>query len=295
MFENMSTGSMVVMVAIILTAIAVIYQQTKKKEYKDIDLPIPETRRTDLLYGYYSALDRTYDQVKGHVNLFWYSHFFGVEQFIAMLKETDCKIVVDLAPYLFEGTGKRGATVKASAESDLRGFFAWLKFEGVLNKITYLYPKDEPNLFCKNAEEHLKAIEIVKSVRAEFSELANAKLAVIYAGGGYWMNMEHFDVVAVDNYDQKSELLTVGDHANLVSQLKPHQKTFLVPGPSFGHPPEPWVAYALRNPHEVEGVIPFIWFDDVNHKDTAYTGLEALPAETQQKWVHAANICLNKA
>lgn len=284
----------VILAAIVAVAVFVIYKNSKK-EYSDIDLPIPSTRRTDLLYGYYSSLDRTFEQVKDHVNLHWFSHFYPVQQLIQEMKNHNAAFVVDISNYLFEGSGKRGRYFKENAESELRGFFAWLKFEGVLDKITYLYPIDEPNLFCKSEEDHLKALQATKKVMAEFSELAKTELAVMYAGGGYWMNMHLHQVVAVDNYDQKSESLTTGDHADLVSHMQPNQKTFLVPGPGFGHKPDPWIAYALLNPQQVVGVIPFIWFDDPNHKDVPYTGLEAAEESFKQQWVHAGNICLNKA
>lgn len=284
-----------VLIALVVIAV-LIYNQVKKKEYKDIELQIPATRRSDLVYGYYSAIERTFDQVSDHVNLFWFSHFSSIEQLISIMKNTNVKIVVDLAPYLYEGSGKRKGVFRGDAAmADLRAFFHRLRDAGVLHKVTYLYPKDEPNLFMASAEEHLKGIHVVKALRAEFEELRNARLAVIYAGGGDWMNIEHFDVVAVDNYDQKSELLTIGDHADLVKNLSHNQKTFLIPGPSFGHLPDPWVAYALLNPNQVEGVIPFIWFDHPDHKDTSYTGLEAQPQEFRDKWIRAANICLNRA
>jgi hypothetical protein len=152
---------------------------------------------------------------------------------------------------------------------------------------------DEPNLFCKDEQNHLEAIQIVKSVRKMFYELKDSKLAVLYAGGGNWMNIKEFDVVGVDNYEQKSQSLTKGDHADLVKAKLPHQKTFIVPGPAFGHAADPWVAYALLHPEEVEAVVPFIWFDDANHKDTNYTGLEALPKEFRDDWIDAGHICVN--
>ena len=71
--------------ALVLVAFFILKKKDKKK-YKDIDLPIPDTRRTDLLYGYYSSLDRTFDQVKDHVNLFWYSNFFGRDKLIEIMK-----------------------------------------------------------------------------------------------------------------------------------------------------------------------------------------------------------------
>ena len=103
-----------------------------------------------------------------------------------------------------------------------------------------------------------------------------------------------YDVVGVDDYDQKSELLTIGEHARLLKEKNWNQTTFLVPGAAFGQNPNPFVAYALLNPTEVEAVVPFIWFDDPDHKDVPYTGLEAQSEEQQALWRKAGNICLNK-
>ena len=83
-------------------------------------------------------------------------------------------------------------------------------------------------------------------------------------------------------------------HAELVAALKPGQKTFLVPGPAFGHKPEPWLAYAHSNPDQVVAIIPFIWFDDPNHKDVNYTGLEAASEELRQAWINAGKSCVAK-
>lgn len=294
MFDQFTHIHWVVLAVIAIVLAVVGYQKATKKKYHDVVIPMPEKLRKDLIYGYYSAIERTYDQVKDHVNLFWFTHFSSIEQLIGIMKETDWKIVVDLSPYLHvKEPGKKGKlVVKESAEGDLRDFFARLKFEGVLAHLTYLTTNDEPNVFTKNAEEHLKAINIVKKVRAEFSELKDTKLMVIYAGNGDWMNIGEFDVVGMDNYGQKSQALTDGAHAQLVAALKPNQKTILVPGAGFGQKPDPWLAYAHSHPDEVEAIIPFIWFDDPNHKDVNYTGLEAMPEEFRKLWIDAGRSCI---
>lgn len=279
--------------ALVLVVFFVIKKKDKKK-YKDIDLPIPDTRRSDLLYGYYSSLDRTFDQVKDHVNLFWYSNFFGRDNLIEIMKSTDnMRFVVDLAPMVQRKEGGKGVLLE-TAEQELKIFFDTLKENGVLHKVTYLYPVDEPNLFVKSAEEHKKMIQAVQNVRMQYKELNSAKLACIYGRGKPFWNIEMYNVVGVDDYDQKSEVLTIGEHARLLKEKGWDQTTFLVPGAAFGQNPSPFVAYALLNPTEVEAVVPFIWFDDPGHKDVPYTGLEAQSEEQQAIWRQAGNICLNK-
>lgn len=320
----MDTGSIApwqaAVVVFIVIAIIVILERRKKKKqerasYKDIDLAIPPTRRGDLLYGYYSSILGTYEAVKDHVNLFWHSKFFPDEVFIEILKKTTHAVVFDVASYLTtreettpwykklliklkvlkDKSRSFTSVFHVEGEEHLRQFFLHLRAEGVLTKITYLYPKDEPNLFMKNASEHLKVIQATKRLRDEFQELAHVRLACIYGRGKPFWNIEEYDVVGVDDYDQKSECLTIGEHARLLKAKQPHQRTMLVPGPAFGHNPAPWIAYALLNAEEVEMVIPFLWFDDPNHKDVAYTGLEAASEDFKKLWIEAADIALNKA
>ena len=273
-----------------------IYKKLTEVKYGDIELPPPSTYppRNDLLFGYYSSLENCYAQTKDLINLIWYSHFYGVDKFIEILKETTHSVVLDVAPLCLDASVSRAEVVKPDAAENLRNYFKMLESHGVLHKITHLYPKDEPNIFMASAEEHLKLIKLVKSVAAEFEGLHDVKLAVIYARGKPFWNSEEHDIVAIDNYGQKSQILTIGDHADLVKLLKPGQKTWLIPGAAFGQNPDPFVSYALSHPDEVDGVIPFLWFDDPNHKDVDYTGLEKADPVFREKWINAANICLNK-
>lgn len=295
MFETLLKNPLFYLGLVLLAGVGYyLYKKANEVKYFDIDIPMPDTRREDLLYGYYSSLANTYDQVKDHVNIFWYSHFFGLDKFVEIMQEITMKVVLDVAPLCLQGSSQGGESVREDAEESLRNYFKALKAYNVLHKITYLYPKDEPNIFMTSEAEHLKLIQLIKRVAAEFEELKDVKYAVIYARGKPFWNSEHHDVVAIDNYGQKSQILTIGDHAKLVAQLKPGQKTWLIPGAGFNQNPDPFVAYALSHPEEVEGVIPFLWFDDPAHKDVDYTGLEKADPVFREKWINAANICLNK-
>lgn len=281
----------IVHVAIIVTVVIAIAYYLKSKEYGDVDLPIPDTRRHDLLYGYYSSLDRSYEQTKDHINLFWYSNFFDLNQFIAILRETECKVVFDVAPFIskkIEGTWK--VAYDETADASLEAVFAQLEQAGVLGKIAYLYPIDEPPINVVSESDHLKMIQATKRVAAKFPALAGVRYAVIYPRKEPFWNLAEHDVVGVDNYDQKSEILTRGDHARLKKSLLPGQRAMLVPGAGFGQNPTPFIAYALRNPEEVEMVVPFLWFDEPNHKDTNFTGLENMPADFKTQWIRASEI-----
>lgn len=276
----------------VVVALAVIVYAIKSRKYGDIDLSIPDTRRTDLLYGYYSSLDRSYEQTKDHINLFWHSNFFAEEKFIEILKGASCKVVFDLAPYISKrrDSNSHKLVFDENAEQNLEALFTRLRAAGVLHKISYLYPVDEPQLQVVSEAEHLRMIKAVKAAAAKFEELNGVRYAAIYLRKELFWNLAEHDVVGVDNYDQKSEILTRGDHARLKKSLLPGQRTMLVPGAGFGQNPTPFIAYALRNPEEVEMVVPFLWFDDPNHKDADFTGLENMPAEFKAQWIHASKI-----
>ena len=292
--EHLPDFKIIIAVLAVIAIIAFGYLNKKKDNYKDINLPIPDFRRDDLLYGYYSSLERTFDQVKNHTNLFWFSHFFGLDKFIEILKNSTHTVVMDLAPYVSEKVGNK-CIAKLTGEDELRNCFNQLKTAGVLHRLSFLYPIDEPDLTVRDAEEHRKMIEMTIKVASEYQELKDTKLAVIYGNTGKFWNIEKFDYVGTDYYKQKSEILTIGNHAKMLTRMQAGQKTILVPGPSFGHTPDPWVAYALINKDQVGMVVPFIWFDDPNHKDVAYTGLEACPEEFRNTWIQAGLKLQNKA
>lgn len=290
MFENLTI--IIVIALVVLAAVGYVYYKDRHPD--DIDLPMPSELRKDLLYGYYSSITGQFEQTKDHINLFWYSHFMGFDEFVQIVKQFSGKIVVDLAPFLVsKKDGGDKLFVLDNADNELRNFFTKLRNEGILNRIDYLYPSDEPNLFVASEAEHKKMLDITKAVASEFSELSNAKLAVIYGRKAPFWNIGMFDVVGVDYYKQKSTILTTGEHARLIKEMKPGTKTFLVPGPAFGHLPDPWVAYAHTNKNEVEGIIPFLWFDHPDHKDVKYTGLQAADEAFRNKWVAAGKSIVN--
>ncbi len=123
-------------VLILLTVLAVLFINSKRKTYKEITslvpadgvvipgyakgqaVPIAEIlkyapARTDLLYGYYSSLDRSFDQTKDHISMFWNSMFFAYapDLFIKILKEFNGKVVMDVGTFLTIGEqGKRKFT-----------------------------------------------------------------------------------------------------------------------------------------------------------------------------------------
>lgn len=317
MFQSIPKDVLVFMAIALLAAAVLAIRKTKGSDYRDITIAMPDVLRTNLLYGYYCALLGQYEQTKDHINLFWHSNFFGVDEFVKILKETDCKIVIDLAafitikeralntavgplddPIVLENPPTKKWVIDSKlvlhpfAAEHLRHYFNKLKTEGVLNKITFLYPADEPEFSVKDEAEFKKMVDVSKSVAAEFEELDDALFAIIHGAGRKFWCMPDFAVHGVDDYGQKSQVLTIGEHARLVAALLPGQKTFLVPGCAFGQVPAAFHAYAHANPDEVIGIIPFLWFDDPDHKDVNYTGLVARPEEFKKLWIDTGKSCI---
>ena len=283
---------------VVLLILGFLYYKYRRREFKDADIPMPSVLRDDILFGHYSSLTRTYDQVKDHVNLYW-GGFHGDDVTIRVLREGLVKVLITFDFAVCEiNPETKHRRVRADAEENLRAHFQKLRDAGVLDKVSYLYPIDEPNGTMESVEEHLKMILLCKKVAAEFPELANARWAVIYMnrkhGRGFEL-IEHYDVVGVDYYAQKSESLTIGEHAELVKQLRPNQKLIIVPGSGYGHNPDPWVAYAHTEPR-VEIVASFLWFEweDPANKDDEFSGLEAQSEENRERWIDAAFKVRNK-
>lgn len=274
----------------------------KLRQWGDIDIQLPVVLRNDLLFGYYGSVERTWQQVKDNVNLYWYFNFYPQEQFIEEIRQArpEMKFVVDIAPHLTERVqveeGKTKLICSKDAEENLRAFFLKMQDAGVLHRFTYLYPVDEPQLNMYDAQEHLKMLEVAKKVAAEFPELKNVRWLVIYVAKRDFWNIDHYDVVGVDQYEQKSEILTNGEHARLLKVKLPHQKTILVPGCGFGQNPDPFVAYAHSYSNEVEIVAPFLWFEftDPKNKDADFTGLENAKEDFREKWINAGWKVMNR-
>lgn len=289
MFTTIPTG--VIVLAVIAVAIVALAANKSSKIWQEIKIPMPDTLRPTMLWGYYSSVKGSYEQTKDHINLFWYSFFFDEESLVAIMQETTCKIVIDLGA-LVSIKGPNGKLIlDPTADSRICAFFDKLKAGGVLSKVAYLCPIDEPQLGVLDEAEHKKFIDTINANAAKYPEL-NYKLTTTYLAGEPFWNLSSFKVVSIDKYSQLSETLVDGEHARLVAALLPGQTTFLIPGCAFGEIPDNFLAYAESHPNEVEGMIPFVWFDDPEHKDVGYTGLVAAPDSLKNAWIAAAHTAM---
>ncbi len=256
------------LVLLILAAIVVLvvgnYVSKRWRKWwyrKDINVPAPAIRRTDLLYGYYSCKGNQVAETKGHVNLLMESQFDGPDKCIQNILDAGVPAMVDVSFQVFakELAGRVG--MRTDAEQRLRDFFTLLASRGALQYVHYLYPIDEPNNTVTTADELAKAIHLVRRVATEFPALNGVRLAVIYAEDKPFDCQQLYDLIGYNDYDMKSSILYSKKFEAFLASLLPHQGIMLVPGGAYGQDPTPFINYAHTCP-QVKVVMPFLWFDD---------------------------------
>lgn len=294
----------------IIIGLVWVYVTVKKEKWKDIVVEAPPNPRTDVLYGYYASVKKEdYYNTKDHTSMFWFSGFFGVnedmtlsEDVISIFKETDHKIVLELTPWITEWTtydlsGKnRKMVLNKNAQTYLMRLFHQLHTEGVLSKIRYIAINDEPQLFIESKQEHLKMIKLVKQIVSQFPVKDVKWLNIFLAGEEFW-NIEEFDIVGVDAYNQKSMVLTKGEHARLLKEKLPRQTTMIIPGSAYKQDPTPFINWAQTH-GDVEMVVNFLWFSNSAHQTDGkgklkMLGLEGQSQEFRDLWISEAKRLLN--
>lgn len=229
---------------------------------RDIDVPAPDVWRTDLLYGYFGCMDDQVTETKKHINLFMESNWMGLHGAISNILSAQLPTILDVSWYVFNDTptgDKR--TVRGNAAAMLHGYFTDLARASALRYVRYLYPMDEPNNTVLDEAELMKAIELIDRVASEYTEIRNAKLAVIYATDKPYIGLDAFDFVGIDHYDVFSRIL-LEPYQLLRNQMRPGQQTILVPGGQspWKQDPLPFLNFAERN-SEVGMLLPFLWCD----------------------------------
>lgn len=262
----------------------------------DAIIPLPPTLRTDLHYCYYMSLPGQMAATADHTSLLWHGQFYGLDALADELRGHLHNLVLDCSLQLMRATGKDSRkALSPTAEVDLRAFFTEMKARGLLGRVAYLTPMDEPNLFADSEADLLGALAILKRVAAEHQELSSVKYVCIYGSEAVRLyGLEQFDVVGIDNYKQQSEVLTKGAHADLMRQIFPHQQVMVIPGAAYYQDPGPFVAYAHSEPR-CWGVVPFIWAHVPAAADKeGWRGLSVQGEAEQQKYREAGTTVLNR-
>jgi hypothetical protein len=222
-------------------------------------MPAPDKLRADLLFGYYGGCPTCPLEQADHVNLYWAGNLYGLLNTMAELNQARAagisNIVLAVPAYA------------ANAELEVRFHLKRLQEAGLLANIRALYPIDEPDLHDKTADEIRATNAMLRRVAADFPELAEVKLAVIYAPTrvkGTWPGVETYDWVGFDDYDNRERIFlgAGGEYGMLKHVLRPDQRILLVPGgvDPWRQDPAAFLAKAETDP-QVIAIIPFIWQD----------------------------------
>ncbi len=225
----------------------------------DVSIAPASTLRTDLYYGYYGSDRTSVAETLGHVNLLWESGFLGEDQAVANIDAARLPTVLDLTAYVYAGTGN-DHYAHPDREIRLRTYFARLHWAGLLQYVVALYPIDEPDGTVRGSADITAVNVSVRAVAAEFAELANVKLAVIYAGAERFTNIKEFDWVGFDHYSEKSGIFANGEYQALLKAMQPGQRAIIVPPGYQGQDPTPFFNKAQTD-NIIIAMIPFLWID----------------------------------
>lgn len=209
-------------------------------------IPAPPIRG-DLLFGYYGSCDPL--ENADHTNLCWEGGWRGINQTLANLKAAQGKaIVLEVPTY--------------ASEDDVRAYLMRIRDAGLLTNISALYPIDEPDVNGKSDAEVLVANAKLRLVMAEFPELKDTKLAVIYGNTGRFPGIASYDWVGRDQYGLGCHEATGAGFREMKARLLPTQRLMLIPGGA-----DPWrqdpacFEAAAHGDEQVVAIVPFIWPD----------------------------------
>lgn len=225
----------------------------------------PTVERTNLYYGYYAVMGDQVAETKNHTNILFESLMEGLEKGVTDMHAANQPTILYLAAQVYVGpAGQR--TVSPTAEADLHTLFDRLRQENLLTQVVALYPMDEPDGQVLNADTMHQANLLVRKIAAEYPELVNVKLAVIYSNPykNLW-HTEDYDWLGFDEYSAGAAIFTPNtvtdsDYSQFKSYLTPSQRVILVPGGSYGQDPTPFFNEAENDP-QVILLLPFVWFD----------------------------------
>ena len=232
-------------------------------------------------YGYYLTLGSQLAETQDHVSLLWLDdHRMTPAELAAhTLRGKTC--VLDVAGCLFDGMA-----LHPQATERLQALRTYIKLHGMLDAVQVLVPIDEPNL-PEHDVQHL----IPEATRIMREAWPEAKLGCIYYNDGRFEHHHLYDVLGFDDYLGGARILDKtrwrdwvrlwfkplvrrGSYRRFADLLRPDQRTWLIPGGTYGEPPERWVKFARERP-EVWAIVPFLWASNADGQ--AMAGIRGLP------------------
>lgn len=221
-------------------------------------------------FGYYLTLPGQIEETQDHVSLFWLDDQRLSPEDLANATMLGKTCVIDVAGCIFDGKA-----IRPDATERLQALRAYIKLHGRLSAVRSITPRDEPNL-PETDVQHLVP-EAVRIMRAVWPE---ARLLCNYYNDGVFEHMELFDDVGFDDYLggfgiclkprwwERIKLffggfVRRGSYLRFAERLRPDQRSFLMPGGTYGERPERWVEFAKTRP-EVWAIVPFLAASNVD-------------------------------
>ena len=216
--------------------------------------------------GYYLTLPGQIEETQDHVSLFWLDTQGRLpQQEMARATTLGKAVVIDMQGCLF-GPDK---TILPDATERVQSLRTYIKLHGSLSAVEVLVPCDEPNLPERDVQNLIP--EAVRILRDAWPE---ALVGCIYYNDGRFDNHHLFDVLGFDDYwieagafdkprwYERIKLffggfVRRGSYLRFAELLRPDQKSWLIPGGSYGERPERWVEFAKTRP-EVWAIVPFL-------------------------------------
>ena len=258
-------------------------------------------------FGYYLTLPSIETDAEGnmtrseqlaetadHVNLLWLDDRRLSPDDLANATMLGKACVIDVAGCLFSGK-----TIRLDAAQRLQVLRSYIKLHGRLSAVEVLVPVDEPNLPETDVAHLLPAaVQIMRDAWPE------AKVGCIYYNDGKFRHHHLFDILGFDDYwieagafdkprwYERIKLffggfVRRGSYLRFAELLRPDQKTWLIPGGTYGERPERWVEFAKQRP-EVWAMVPFLWAATSDGKER-FLGISGQPE------IRAAYVAAGKA
>ncbi len=225
--------------------------------------------------GYYLTLPGQIEETQDHVSLLWLDTQGRLpQQEMARATTLGKAVVIDMQGCLF-GADKK---LLPDATERVQSLRTYIKLHGSLSAVEVLVPCDEPNL----PERDVQAL-IPEAVRILRDAWPEAMIGCIYYNDGRFQHHHLFDILGFDDYwieagafdkprwYERIKLffggfVRRGSYLRFAELLRPDQKTWLIPGGSYGERPERWLEFAKTRP-EVWAIVPFLAASNVDGSD----------------------------
>jgi hypothetical protein len=221
----------------------------------------PVALRAGQFFGYYGDCPSCVEETRAHTNVQWIAGWGGeggqVPKIVERAKNAAPLKTVIMLPGMYVNKRLNPLGLVAA-----RGIFQGLRDANVLQNVAALYPQDEPDLEGLDDATVIEANRALRGVVAEFIELKNVPLAVIYSERGSRPGISSYDWVGIDAYAMGSKILGA-PYTKLRKLLTNRQRLLLVPGGAdpWREDSTPYFKRAATDP-KVIGVVAFLWFDN---------------------------------